>query len=85
VDDSFGFLVDRVEQRWLPTLFEAHNHPEASFHLKVLDVIIMAKDLNPSDDIVYMNMTSLLYQCKLVAQHRCRMAHPVKERRPCHI
>ena len=63
VDDSYGFLVTLVEQRWFSTLIESHNNAESTFHFKMFDVIIIGKDLNPSDDIVYMNMTSLWHIC----------------------
>ncbi len=52
-----------VEQIWLSTLPESHNNAESTFHLKMFDIIMIGKDLNPSDDIVYMNMTSLWHIC----------------------
>jgi hypothetical protein len=63
VDDSYGFLVNLVEQRWLPTLLESHNDADTSFHFDMFDVFMIGKDLNPSDDIVYLNMTSLWHLC----------------------
>ena len=61
IDDSFGHMSRLVEQRWFPTLLNAHNDPDAEFHFDMFDVfqVIIGKDLNPADDIVYMNMTSL--------------------------
>ena len=59
VDDTFGSLVNLVDERWFPTLLEKHNDPECDYHLDLFDVVIIGKDLNPADDIVYMNMSSL--------------------------
>ncbi len=60
---SGGAKITLVEQRWFSTLIESHNNAESTFHFKMFDVIIIGKDLNPSDDIVYMNMTSLWHIC----------------------
>ena len=63
LDDSYGHLERLVEQRWFPTLLDVHNNPDAEFHFDMFDVFIIGKDLNPADDIVYMNMTSLWHIC----------------------
>ncbi len=59
IDDSFGSLVNLVNERWLPTLLAQHNDPDHDFHFDLFEPVIIGKDLNPADDIVYMNMTSL--------------------------
>lgn len=59
VDDSYQSLLKLVEERWFPTLLAQHNDPDSEFHFDLFEVFIMGKDLNPADDIVYMNMSSL--------------------------
>ncbi len=59
MDDKYGALVNLVDEEWFATLLERHNDPEPDFHLNLFDVVIIGKGLNPADDIMYMNMSSL--------------------------
>jgi hypothetical protein len=61
IDDSDGSLVNLVNERWLSTLLAVHNDPDHDFHFDIFEPVIIGQDLNPAQDIVFMNMTSLHY------------------------
>ena len=65
IDDSFGSLVCYAETKWFPTLFEKHND-RGSDHLDMYDVFVIGKDINATEDIVYLNFSSLWHLCNIL-------------------
>ena len=61
VDDSYGSLVALAEAKWFTTLLANHNDPDCDFHLDMYEPFIIGKGLNPGEDIVYMNISSLYF------------------------
>ncbi len=41
IDDSIGHLSRLAEQRWLPTLLNAHIDPDAELHFDMYDVLVI--------------------------------------------
>jgi hypothetical protein len=60
VNFSYGSLATPVEASF-HALLQAHNNQKAEYYWDMLNVVVNAlvisNDLNPKDDIVYMNMT----------------------------
>ena len=71
MDDSYASLVAFVDSKWFATLLARHNDPNCDFHIDLFEPIVIGKDLNPSDDIVYMNITSLWFLFNIFRNVEC--------------
>jgi hypothetical protein len=71
VDDSYGSLVALADAKWFTTLLANHNDSDCDFHLDMYKPFIIGKDLNPGEDIVYMNMSSLYFLFNIFRNIEC--------------
>ncbi len=71
VDDSYGSLVALADAKRFTTLFANHNNLDCDFHLDMYELFVIGKDLNPGEDIVYMNMSSLYFLCNIFRNIEC--------------
>jgi hypothetical protein len=71
LDDSYASLVVFVDSKCFATLLARHNDPNCDFHIYHFEPIVIGKDLNPSDDIVYMNITLLLFLFNIYRNVEC--------------
>ena len=71
VDDSYGSLVALADAKWFTTLLANHNDPDCDSHLDMYEPFIIGKDLNPGEDIVYMNTSSLYFLFNIFRNIEC--------------
>ncbi len=50
MDDSYALLVAFVDSKWFKTLLARHNDPDINYHVDLFELIVIGKDLNPSDE-----------------------------------
>ena len=66
IDDSFGSLVRYAEGKWFTTLYSQHLDSGNDFHLGMFDVFVIGKDLNATEDIVYLNVSTMWHLCNIL-------------------
>jgi hypothetical protein len=71
MDDSYSALEKFVESKWFETLLEQHNDPDCDYHINLFEPIVIGKDLNPSDDIVYFVLSSLWFLFNIYRNIEC--------------
>ncbi len=71
MDDSYAALEAFVDSKWFETLLAQHNDPDCDYHLNLFEPIVIRKDLNPSDDIVYMVLSSLWFLFNIFRNIEC--------------
>jgi hypothetical protein len=66
IDDSYGSLVRFSDAKWFRTLIDQHNDADLPFHFDLFEPFVIGRDLNPEDDIVYLNFSTIWHLCNFL-------------------